>query len=338
MSQTVTVYTSEDAGAPQLTNQKPSEIIDILKKCLVDGYGAKSPLGWTMPYQNTGTRQVVFRNNIAAGGSGGYVKFYSNSGTDNPADVMRVTSAVSMSGINSYFNRGFTQAFRTLQYLGSPQFTVNKWLLIGTPLAFYFIMNMNTSTLDDGTNEQPIVFVGDFYSALANDTGRFITITNPGMGDIAEGSSATLNNLASNISTSTTCLKIYDADGHTTPNNYCFHKGLPNIDQISQTGFNIEITSEHVLYPIMIVRQYYNISGQYFDRFGVLAHISSVSPSTRGVLPGICVSNKPGYQGFAWPVIREINTHDHLLFRSSISGPCNLWLNIEVWDDPFGNV
>jgi len=46
---TVTVYRSTDSGAPFL-NAMQGSFINVLRKCLVDGYGAKSGAGWTMPY------------------------------------------------------------------------------------------------------------------------------------------------------------------------------------------------------------------------------------------------------------------------------------------------
>lgn len=334
MSQVVTMFTSDDAGAPQLANGKPSEIINILTKCLVDGYGAKTPLGWTRPYYDAGVQAVVFRNNPAVGGSGGYAKIYSNDASDSNGVIMRITHAVSMTGLNDFFNQGFTQAFRA-QQAGIPK---NKWVLIGTGLAFYFFINRNTSSLQS-SGEEPIMFVGDFYSSLASDAGRFITLTNPTTGDSAAVSADTLTIIPTGqISTNNVNLKIYDADGHPTSNNHGVWRTAPLIEFAVQTGFNIEITSEHILMPVAITRTSYDIDSPNTDRLGTLLHISNISPSFRGVFPGLSLSLKPGYQQFAWPVIREISNQDHLLFRNYQSGPCNMWLNLEVWNDPFGNV
>lgn len=339
MSQIVTMFTSEDAGAPQLTDQKPSEIIDILTKCLIDGYGAKQPLGWTRPFYDAATQSVVFRNNTANGGSGGYVKIYSNDASDNMAAIMRITHAASMSDINSFFNQGFTQAFRAQRDTFNPSQNRNRWVLVGTSLAFYFFINMNVSTLGGGANEQPAFFVGDFYSAIAEDAGRFVTLVNPSQQDTVNTSSSALNIIASGqLGIGTTNMRIYDADGHPTPNNYAVWRSAPPVEFTAQAGFNIEITSEHVLMPVGVVRTNFDIDTSTTDRLGTLLHVSTVSPSMRGVFPGLGLSLKPGYQGFTWPVIRSIGGKNHLLFRNHQSGPCNMWLNTEVWDDPFGNV
>ena len=90
--------------------------------------------------------------------------------------------------------------------------------------------------------------------------------------------------------------------------------------------------------PVGIVRQAYDIDTTTLDRFGVIATISNVSPHTRGILPGYTHSLLPGFQGFAFPIIRNINGDDHLLITNYQSGPSNTWLNTEVWNDPFGYV
>lgn len=47
----LTIYTHFDAGAPTLSgNTAFSKVRDILKACLVDGYGDKPAAGWTMPH------------------------------------------------------------------------------------------------------------------------------------------------------------------------------------------------------------------------------------------------------------------------------------------------
>jgi hypothetical protein len=43
------VYKSTDPGAPTLNGQVGS-LIQVLRACLVDGFGSRSPLGWSMPY------------------------------------------------------------------------------------------------------------------------------------------------------------------------------------------------------------------------------------------------------------------------------------------------
>lgn len=48
-----TIYTSSDASAPVLTGQA-GKLGDMLKACLVDGYGAKAAAGWSCPVAESG--------------------------------------------------------------------------------------------------------------------------------------------------------------------------------------------------------------------------------------------------------------------------------------------
>src|SRR5574337_1134523 len=53
-----TVYRSSDASAPTLSGTA-GDLVNVFDKCLVAGYGAKSPAGWSKPY--TGSSIAVFR-------------------------------------------------------------------------------------------------------------------------------------------------------------------------------------------------------------------------------------------------------------------------------------
>lgn len=77
----VTVYRWDDDGAPQITNRTPSEMVDVLKKVLVTGYGTKASLGWNIAFEDVGTQKIAFRNNTTLG-SGGYVQFWCPEGTN----------------------------------------------------------------------------------------------------------------------------------------------------------------------------------------------------------------------------------------------------------------
>lgn len=71
---TVRVYSSSDSGAPALRGNTPGDLINVLTKCLVDGYGtgpnAKAPAGWTKPF--TGTNVAAFKQ--GAGSNGMYLR------------------------------------------------------------------------------------------------------------------------------------------------------------------------------------------------------------------------------------------------------------------------
>ncbi|CAA2409872.1 tail assembly protein [Xanthomonas phage Bosa] len=68
---TVRVYSSSDSGAPVLNGTTAGDLINLLTKCLVDGYGAKAGAGWTKPY--SGGNRAAFRQGTGSRGRYLYV-------------------------------------------------------------------------------------------------------------------------------------------------------------------------------------------------------------------------------------------------------------------------
>lgn len=347
MSQVVTVYRWDDAGAPQMPDGKPSEILNVLTKCLVDGYGTKDPLGWTRPFYDAGVQAAVFRNVVAEGGSGGYVKFYSSTGSDTANLPMRVTHAVSMTGINDFFRQGFIQSFYSPTGTSGPTGTkADKWVLIGTTIGFYFFISRASATMNSSTTYNATMYIGDFYSAVASDTSKFISIVAPGTAEDLVGTSSnnTLDALGSTATDgSQTCLKIYDADNFDAFRNYSLRPLIPGTGlNTSSTDYNATPTTEHLLLPVLVwyAGQQINTTPPTKDRLNVLINDSVVSPLARGALPGLNFSIKMGYRGATWPQTKIINSNNHWLMRTTTGSgsACAGWLNMEQWNDPFGIV
>lgn len=57
----VKLYSSTDANAPQLSIVNDGSLINILRGCLVDGYGTRTPVGWTMPFSDLVNNIVAFK-------------------------------------------------------------------------------------------------------------------------------------------------------------------------------------------------------------------------------------------------------------------------------------
>lgn len=342
MPQPVKVYRWDDVGAPSMGNGKPSEIIDVLTKCLVDGYGSKSPLGWTRPFYDAAVQAAVFRNNVASGGSGGYVKFFSSNGSDaNNAD-MRITHALSMTGINDFFRQGFTQAFQSQTGTPGPTGTkADKWVVIGSAIGFYFFISRASVTMNSITNYNATMYAGDFYSAIAADTSRFIAVVSPVNGDTAAAASAgsTLDALGTTSSTAVACLKIYDADNFSNFVPYSLNVISGTFTTLSNEFAAIPV-GEHILLPVLIWYTGAATNSPTKDRLNVMINDSFVSPLVRGVLPGIGFSFKAGYRGATWPVTKSLGGKLHWLLRSTTGSgsACAGWINMEEWNDPFGMV
>lgn len=67
---TVRVYSSADAGAPAVLGNTAGQLINLLEKCLVTGYGSKAGAGWTKPF--SGTNVAAFKT--GAGSNGMYLR------------------------------------------------------------------------------------------------------------------------------------------------------------------------------------------------------------------------------------------------------------------------
>lgn len=339
MSQAVTVYRWDDPGAPQMPNGKPSEIINVLTKCIVDGYGSKLPLGWTMPFYEPVTQSVVFRNNPAAGGSGGYVKFYSNDASDNNNAVMRLTHAASMTDINSLFRQGNTQAFAATSSL-------TRWVIIGTSIGFYFTIDNSLSSLKmtGPTTFGVAMYIGDYYSAIPSDSSRFIAFASAMNGNFsAAGNTDTLYYIRTSDDLTTKApLKIYDADNFDAFSNYGIW--LPfwsNTAGVNNATSQSQPSSIDMLMPAFVWLSNQGILSATVDRLNQLIRDSTVSPLARGVLPGYGYSLKVGYSQTTWPFTKTISGKQHWLMRSFINGgfsSAGAFINMEEWNDPFGNI
>ncbi|ASK91041.1 hypothetical protein KWH04_01220 [Xanthomonas campestris pv. trichodesmae] len=127
---TVRFYSSGDASAPALRGNTPGDLINLLTKCLVDGYGAKSGAGWTKPY--AGTNLAVFRTGA---GSNGMCLRIDDTSVDASNRAARALGFESMTDVNTGTGRfplndqesGGLMWFT--HYSGSPS-NARQWFLI----------------------------------------------------------------------------------------------------------------------------------------------------------------------------------------------------------------
>ena len=140
------VYTSRDAGAPVLTNDKGA-FNNLLKIVLTQGYGNKPAAGWILEFEDTDNDIVAFRNT----GTGYFLRFayYSN------GDIA-VNSYESMTDINNGTNPSETYHINYYQDL-----TTIEWVIVGDNKSFYFYANKH------------LYFFGDFPSFIAGELWNF---------------------------------------------------------------------------------------------------------------------------------------------------------------------
>lgn len=162
---TTRIYRSTDTDAPVLTGQVGS-LLNLLDKCLVDGYTGKTAAGWTRPY--TGTNKTVYRNSVAAGGTGMYLRVLddaSATGAERNA-ICRIYSAMSDVDTGNDETPSVAQAtygtvWRKSNTIDS---TARAWVLIADERTMYLSIDTGTSSIGDG-----FYGAGDFASEVAGD-------------------------------------------------------------------------------------------------------------------------------------------------------------------------
>jgi len=168
---TTRIYRSTDSGAPVLTGQAGS-LLNLLDKCLVDGYGSKTAAGWSRAY--TGTNKAAYRNSVAAGGTGMYLRVLDDgSGTGGAREAL-VRCYLTMSDVDTGTIETPTAAqvaasivWRKSNTLDS---TARAWILVADELTMYLCVS--TGTLNSNVGDSTYG-AGDIASHVPGDAYRF---------------------------------------------------------------------------------------------------------------------------------------------------------------------
>ncbi len=330
MAQPVTVYRWDDPGAPQIVEQRPSEIISLLKKCLVEGYGSKAPLGWSVLFEDAATTKIIFKNSVAAGGSGGVLRvFTGNNGNGVRANTF-FTPGQAATDIDNLYRPGYRHKFMLNYDIW------NKWVLIGTATGFYLMIGQTGRVGQYDTVRDSIGFFGDFDSLIPNDAGRFIALTNPkASGDASLGNDTV--GWGSHFSqvwytgtwwNDNSALRIYDADSRDSSMIY-------NCMNIWGTHSSAQpLTRKQGVYTPLHLALKSSLAGFTYttniDAAGVRLGDSAISPIWRGYLPGAIHEAFGRYSTQNWPIVEKLKSQDHFLLRS-VTETANCWINMVEW-------
>jgi len=174
MTLTVTEYRHDDTSAPVLDGSVGS-LITVLQACLVDGYGAKSPAGWTKPLSDTG--RAAFVNNTTDGGTGCYVYVDDNAPSAEGARSASIRTYTTMSDIDTG-TYGTNEAW--FRKSNTEDSTARPWILWADGLTFYLYVS---DTGDSGIFRGRMAGAGDYACYDATNAYRFFA-----MGSAASGS------------------------------------------------------------------------------------------------------------------------------------------------------
>ncbi|UXM80719.1 hypothetical protein N7V09_12510 [Shewanella seohaensis] len=139
---------------------------------MVEGYGDKSPLGWTLEFENAASYAAVFRNNPVVG-SGGYFQIASSNGTNGTNVSIDLSVAKGMTDVGVYIDKILQRR------LGLYQARTNGWVVFGTSRGFWMVQNSSELTWASSTGYSSgcwTVFVGDIETFDPNDTSPFTLV------------------------------------------------------------------------------------------------------------------------------------------------------------------
>ncbi|QZI85842.1 hypothetical protein CPT_Suso_039 [Stenotrophomonas phage Suso] len=201
---TVRFYSSADAGAPAVRGNTAGDMINVFDKCLVAGYGSKSPAGWSKPF--TGTNVAVFKT--GAGSRGMHLRMSEpvSAGSYAKADVAGFET---MSDVNTGTGR-FPSA-NTLpdgvywykKYSGAADADPRQWWLVANESFVIFMIQTYPSSFasnpgyysemycfgdleNTGPNDAYATIIQGQTSTSGNSSGNF-PMTSAGTGNTQSG-------------------------------------------------------------------------------------------------------------------------------------------------------
>jgi len=168
-----TQYDSTDASAPTLSGTVGT-LITVLDAVLVNGYGSKSPAGWTKPY--SGTNKAAYR-------AGAGLLHYSRIQDDGPGvhggREARLTNYITMSDVDTGTGQNPTNynaagyGYATIRKSASADSTTRTWRVFADNRTVYIFIQ----TGDVASRWHGFSF-GEFYSNITYDSARTYVVGN----------------------------------------------------------------------------------------------------------------------------------------------------------------
>lgn len=164
-----TIYRSTDGSAPTLSGTA-GDLVNLLDKCLVAGYGSKAAAGWTKPY--TGTNKAAFKQ---GGGNQFYLRVQDDAPGAGGAKEARLRGYETMSDVDTG-----TGLFPTAAQATNGTFARKSTSADGTTRSWIVIADDRTVivavlTGDTSGVYYPFMF-GDFYSFVTADGYRTMIV------------------------------------------------------------------------------------------------------------------------------------------------------------------
>lgn len=138
-----TVYSWQDASAPQIQIGNTTDYLNLFQKVLVDGYGVKAPAGWSIPF--TDASGFI----IKQGGTGSIkacLKMYNFEAVGYSCQMEASDDYVDYTTPVGQFD-GFLANDRLGVGYASATFNI-PWMIFATETSLYMIFGYNTNQID----------------------------------------------------------------------------------------------------------------------------------------------------------------------------------------------
>lgn len=170
-------YLSTDSGAPTL-NGTAGSLIDVLHACLVGSsgiaYAGKPAAGWSEPFTITSTK-AVFRNSIASGGSGCYVRVLDDGSTTGPpAGAANIEAYLRTYASMTDMDTGTDACNQVLvRKSGTASSAARAWAVVADELRFYVVCGATNAAFITIDKQDGVYFAGDIDSLVPGDAYSF---------------------------------------------------------------------------------------------------------------------------------------------------------------------
>ncbi|QIN95190.1 tail assembly protein [Stenotrophomonas phage vB_SmaS_DLP_3] len=181
---TVRFYQSSDAGAPVLRGNSPGDLLNLLTKCLVEGYStgptAKVAAGWTKPF--VGTNVACFKQ--GAGSNGMYLRVDDTSTltSSRPARVVGYETMIDVNtGSPSPFPTEVIQpggGYWYTHYSSGSVANPRVWKLIADEKFFWLMINTYPENGDSNYYYNEVYAFGDIIPFKPGDTTHTCLLAN----------------------------------------------------------------------------------------------------------------------------------------------------------------
>jgi hypothetical protein len=168
----ITVYRSNDVGAPVLTGTA-GDFLNLIKTCLVTGYGSKEAAGWAESY--TGTNKAVYR---APAGNRFYLRIDDTSGQYPILRGYETMSAIDTGSGDFPLIAALSSGIRGIKSSTSDA-VARPWILIAGTRAFYLWTGYGLTSFTTMSASVDILFFGDLVSYCPGDAFHTALIGRP---------------------------------------------------------------------------------------------------------------------------------------------------------------